>query len=589
VTGSALHLIGIEQGVIDCGDINRGLTDKDWAKIFDAGREAGYDLPEPSDKSDYSSPTSIAEALVQSQEQWISTEEKTITVWDVGEQDADEVKDVFENQSLGSDEELEILKGLDGEYSNAFSQFTENPEEWTVKVASPDDKWREVRAWYDEDTDNKYARDFAVRLLREEYDFITVKDSEQMYCYDDETGVYESDAKKVVKQRLEEMLQSHYSRREKNEILARLEAGSYIDREEFGQSGSQVCVGNGVLDIETGELLDFHPNYNFRSRLPVEYNPDADCPQFKSFLEDVCPDDKIRMLQEFVGYCLQPRMHHKKALLLLGPTDAGKSVFLDVLEALFGTESTTSHSVQYLANNRWGEADLVGKIANIRHDLDSSAIENAGKIKELTAGDRVRAERKHEDPFFFQPRTKHIFSANQPPARTKEDSGFWNRWLTVVFPETVPRNEQDPRLIEKLTSEEELAGVLNWAVEGYQRLERQGQFTNEPRPMENRRLWEQYGNSVEQFISRSLERAPSEFVRKDKAYDAYKKFAKAEGMEVVTKHKFTSELDKKGASVKHRRFDGERKRVYTSFQWSGEKPDTAVTEELEDEIEELLG
>jgi putative DNA primase/helicase len=131
--------------------------------------------------------------------------------------------------------------------------------------------------------------------------------------------------------------------------------------------------------------------------------------------------------------------------------------------------------------------------------------------------------------------------------------------------------------------------VLNWAVEGYQRLERQGKFTNEPRPMENRRLWEQYGNSVEQFVSQHLERAPSESVRKDRAYDAYKKFAKAEGMEVVTKHKFTSELKAKGASVNQRRFDGDRERVYTGFQWSGERPGASATEELEGDIEELFG
>jgi len=590
VTGSALHLIGIEHGIIDCGDLNRNLTDKEWAEIFEVGRKAGYDLPEPSDEIDYTSSTNIVETLIESQKRWISQAEKTITVWDVGEQDAAEVKEIFEQQSLDSDESLEIIQGLDGEYSNAFSDFLENPDEWAVEVASPDDKWREVRGWYSEGGEKKYARDFAVRLLREEYNFITVKDNEEMYCYDPETGIYRNNAKQVVKGRLEEMLQSHYSRRETNEILARLESGSYIDRNEFGQSGSQICVGNGVLDIETGNLSDFHPNHKFRSHLSVEYDPDADCPQFKSFLEDVCPEDKIPMLQEFVGYCLQPRMHHKKALLLLGPTDGGKSVFLNVLESLFGGESTTSHSVHYLANNRWGEADLVGKMANIRHDLDSSAIKNAGKIKELVAGDRLRAERKNQDPFFFQPRTMHIFSANQPPARSKEDSGFWNRWLTVVFPETIPRKEQDAKLSEKLTSEEELAGVLNWAVEGYQRLEERGRFTNEPRPSENRRLWEEYGNSVERFINKHLEQSPDTHVRKDEAYAAYTEFAKAEQMEVVTKHKFTAELKQKGASTAQRRFDGDRKRVYKGFQLSEGSPLSNDSEELEDEtVEELFG
>lgn len=567
VTGNALHLIGIEQGVINCGDWkNRDLTDEEWAKVFGAGREAGYNLPKPSGSNGWSpAPTNIVEALTESQERWISTADKTITVWDVGEQDASEVKVVFEEQSLDSDENLEILQGLDSEHSEAFSDFLDSPEEWTVEVATPDDKWREVRGWYGEDGEKKFARDFAVRLLREEFDFITVKDNEQMYCYDPETGIYQKNAKQVVKQRLEEMLRSHYSKHEVREILARLSSGSYIDREEFGQSGSHVCVANGVLDIETGDLSDFHPNYYFRSRVPVEYDPDADCSQFKGFLEDVCPEDKISMLQEFVGYSLQPRMHHKKALLLLGPTDAGKSVFLDVLEALFGADSKTSLSVQYLSDQRWGEAELVGSMVNIRHDLDSSTIKNAGKIKELTAGDSVRAERKNQDPFFFQPRTKHIFSANQPPQRSTEDSGFWNRWLTVIFPERVPRAEQDPMLSEKLTADSELSGVLNWAIEGYQRLEEQGRFTNEPHPSENRRLWEEYGNSVERFISNHLEREPSGSVRKEEAYEAYEKFAKSRGMEVVTKHKFTAELKGKGASVKQRRFDGERKRIYAGF------------------------
>jgi putative DNA primase/helicase len=135
----------------------------------------------------------------------------------------------------------------------------------------------------------------------------------------------------------------------------------------------------------------------------------------------------------------------------------------------------------------------------------------------------------------------------------------------VVFPERIPRDEQDTKLSGKLTADGELAGVLNWAIEGYQRLEEQGRFTNEPTPSDNQRIWESYGNSVERFISRRLDREPDASVRKNEAYAAYESFAKSEGMEVVTKHKFTSILKQNDASVVQRRFDGERKRVYTGF------------------------
>jgi hypothetical protein len=46
-TGNALHLVGIEQGIIDCGEWLPGGLDTDtWREIFAAAREAGYDLPE---------------------------------------------------------------------------------------------------------------------------------------------------------------------------------------------------------------------------------------------------------------------------------------------------------------------------------------------------------------------------------------------------------------------------------------------------------------------------------------------------------------------------------------------------------------
>jgi putative DNA primase/helicase len=567
VSGNALHLIGMEEGVISCGDWkNRDLIDQEWAELFEAGREAGYDIPDhPDERQQISTQTNIVEAMIESPSDWIWPDEKNIIARPVGDANARKVRDQLEQQSLESDEVLELMAELDEEYSNAFNEFWQTPEAWSVSMEGPDHSWKQVKDLYSEKGQSDSARDLAVRLLRKEYDFITVRDNEQMYCYNPETGVYESNAEQVVKARLEDMLERHYSSYEAREIIGRLKAGGYVDREDFGQSGSSVCVVNGVVDIETGEVSDFSPGYNFRSRLPVEYDPEAECPQFREFLEEVCPDDKIPQLQEFVGYCLQPQTNHKKALLLLGPTDAGKSVFLDVLQALFGADSTVNLSVQYLANQRWGEAELVGRMVNIRHDLDSTDIKNVGKIKELTAGNPVRAERKNQDPFRFEPRTKHIFAANQPPARSAEDDGFWNRWLTVVFPERIPRQEQDPKLTEKLTTDDELAGVLNWAIEGYQHLEEQGRFTNEPTPSDNQRIWEMYGSSVEQFINCCLDREPGSSVRKDEAYTEYEAFAKSEEMEVVTKTKFTSILKEKGASVPQRRFDDGRKRVYTGF------------------------
>lgn len=96
-----------------------------------------------------------------------------------------------------------------------------------------------------------------------------------------------------------------------------------------------------------------------------------------------------------------------------------KSVFLNMLEALFAVDSRSSLSVQYLPNKRWGEAELVGSMVNIRHDLDRTDIKNVGKIKELAAGDRVRVERKNQYPFLSRGRSISSRQTSHPPARQK--------------------------------------------------------------------------------------------------------------------------------------------------------------------------
>lgn len=68
-----------------------------------------------------------------------------------------------------------------------------------------------------------------------------------------------------------------------------------------------------------------------------------------------------KTLQEYVGSALDDSgVRFQKMLFLLGPTDTGKSVFLEVIERLFGEQHTASQSIQYLANQRWGVTKLSG-------------------------------------------------------------------------------------------------------------------------------------------------------------------------------------------------------------------------------------
>lgn len=108
----------------------------------------------------------------------------------------------------------------------------------------------------------------------------------------------------------------------------------------------------------------------------------------------------------------------------------------------------------------------------------------------------------------------------------------------------------------------------------------QGEFTNEPLPFENRRKWERYGNSIEQFIERYTESEEGSFVPKRSTddtlgvYDSYVAFARQSGVECESKSKFTQELTKRGDVVQRKRtVDGSRERCYVGLVLTDDAPE----------------
>ena len=276
--------------------------------------------------------------------------------------------------------------------------------------------------------------------------------------------------------------------------------------------------------------------------------------------------------------------------MLFGPTDSGKTVFCTVIERLFGEDNTAAVSPQYLANERWGIADLEGQVMNVRHDLDPGVIEQPGPLKELISGDRVMAERKGQDRFPMEPTAKHLWAANRAPQLHSEDDALLNRFLVAEFPRTIPKAEQASRgdLLADLT--DELPGILNWALDGLTRVREQGQFTGERYPGDVADLWKEYGSSVEQFSEQCVEQADGEKVQKDDVWTAYKRFVAENDLTQQSKNKLTRELTGIGGVSKgRRRFNGRRKEAYIGLRLTEDAPDHTGTGDDRDGNQSRLG
>ena len=387
-------------------------------------------------------------------------------------------------------------------------------------------------------------------FLSDLYPFATYSDTREVLVYDPRTGTYRP-AKAVVGGTVERFVREKATARFVAEVLGHLERRSYRSRTEFDAQPGFV-VANGVLDPETGEVGDWDSARLDTVRLPVTFDPEATCPRFTRFLRQVVSQEDALVLQEGVGYCLLKGMPFHVAFLLVGDGANGKSTFHGVVKALLGQENVSSETLQSLGH-RFATSSLVGKLANIAADLPTWPVRDAGVFKGLTGNDIIRAEKKHRDAFTFTNHAKLWFSANRVPRTEDESHAYFRRWRIVPFPDTFGLDEADPHLLAKLTSPEELSGVLNWAVEGLRRLLDQGGFSDTPRVEEIRDAYVRLSDPVAAFVEDRVLVDPEAEETKDDLYEAYVNHVRGRGLLAVLNSVFAKDLKRVVPSVREGR------------------------------------
>ena len=310
---------------------------------------------------------------------------------------------------------------------------------------------------------------------------------------------------------------------------------------EKGKVNTQTDVlnlKNGLLNVFTGEFREHSPEFKSTIRIPVTYDPNAKAPLWQKFLSEVVPPDCIPVLWEFIGYCLLPDTRFETNLMATGSGANGKSVLLKAISELVGTANMANVPLQELSENRFKRAELAGKLINVFSDLSSRAIQDSAFFKIITSGDPIDAERKFQHPFQFTPFARLLFSANELPATADNTDGFFRRWLIVPFPNSFPPGKRDVRLTEKLCAPSELSGALNLAIEGVQRLYRQGRFSTSQTINSQLTDYRLRSDPVAAFVAECCVLEEFALTSKGALYDAYKNWAYQTGSKVMSQKRF---------------------------------------------------
>lgn len=367
---------------------------------------------------------------------------------------------------------------------------------------------------------------------------VTMKDNREIWIYNPEKGHYEDNGTETLRATIKKILGVRYRENHAKATVDDITASTYIDRKDFTLPDHLVPLKNGILDLRENppRLLPHSPEYFITAVLPPDYNPDAKCPEFSKFLEEILPEIIPRLqIQEGFGNSLTPSTEYMIIFFLYGEGYNGKSTLLNVLKALLGERNISNASLAQLAYGTWFTAELYLKLANIYSDIGLKELKQTGIIKILTGEDTAYGERKFQAPFPFTNSAKPWFSGNMVPYVYDDTDAFFRRWIITIFRQRFPKGapQTDPQMIRKLTTPEELSGILNWALDGYYRLRKQKTFTDFKTVEERRKQWKELSDPLSVFLANCVE--AGDWVTKEDFYLSFKEFCVKKGFRAVSK------------------------------------------------------
>ena len=312
-----------------------------------------------------------------------------------------------------------------------------------------------------------------------------------------------------------------------------------------------INVQNGTFEITRNwqGLREFNRKDFLKYQLSFEYNPKSKCPIFDKYLLRVLPDEDCRkVLAEYMGYVFVNNLKLEKALILYGSGANGKSVFFEIVNAILGSENICAYSLQNITKyDSYQRAELTNKLLNYASEINGRL--EASIFKQLVSGEPVEARQIFGKPFIMTDYAKLMFNCNELPKEVEQTNAFFRRFIIIPFSETIPPEEQDPELANKIISSE-LSGVFNWILDGLRRLLAQKKFTVSQKVNEQINNYRKESDSVAMFVNENgyVPSYRNQYYLKV-VYDEYKSYSLDNGYKSVSVRTFSERLKMLGFEI----------------------------------------
>jgi putative DNA primase/helicase len=300
-----------------------------------------------------------------------------------------------------------------------------------------------------------------------------------------------------------------------------------------------IACRNGLLNIDTGELLRHTPAVFNVNALDYDYDSNAPRPErWYRFLEELWPDDEQARdtLQEIAGLLLTADTSFQKIFLLVGPPRSGKGTIGHVFEGLIG-RSNVVHPTMASLSTHFGLWPLIDKRLAIIPDarLGRGSQRGIEHLLSISGEDPLTIDRKNQEHWTGRLPTRLLIMSNELPRFPDASRALPSRFVILTLKHSFLHHEQ-LNLKDKLHLE--LAGIFNWALEGLKCLHKFRCFENPESSQEAMRQLEDLASPVAAFVRDRCVVGPKYRVPAANLFKEFNRWSEEQGMRLVDQNVF---------------------------------------------------
>jgi putative DNA primase/helicase len=313
----------------------------------------------------------------------------------------------------------------------------------------------------------------------------------------------------------------------------------------------------GTVDLRTGEERPHNQNDLLTKITGMAPDASYPTPVWDGFLARVT-DNQLELsayLQRMAGYSLTGSTQEHALFFLYGLGANGKTTFLNAITACAGDYHRTAPIETFTASSvDRHPTDLAG----LRGARLVTAIETEegrrwaeSRIKSLTGGDKIPARFMRQDFFEYTPQFKLIIAGNHKPGLRSVDEAIRRRFNLIPFTVTIPPDERDEALPEKLKAE--LPSIMQWMIDGCMDWQERGNLAPPEVVTQATAAYLEAEDALSAWIEEAGQRDPNAWEKSSDLFASWGAWANKSGEYVGAMKRFLGVLETKGFTYERRK------------------------------------